>query len=120
MQNNLRNKKATEVLKLNSELDFVKRYREGNIILSNDHMQKNVDLLEYIKHQGFEGNPEDLASLKLVSLTKESETALEKELAKMEEEFSKVENKAAATVWIEDLQVLEDELLEDKFFRLTD
>ncbi|KAB2607533.1 DNA topoisomerase 2-like [Pyrus ussuriensis x Pyrus communis] len=95
--NNLRNKKAAEVLKLRSELDFVKRYHEGNIILSNDHMQKNVDLLEYIKHQGFEDNPENLASLKLVSLTKESETALKKELAKMEEELNKVENKAAAT-----------------------
>ncbi|TQD87533.1 hypothetical protein C1H46_026950 [Malus baccata] len=116
---NLRKKHADKALKARSELDFVKRYRQGNIILSKDNMQKKDDLVKYIEHQGFETNAEYLASLKLVSLTEESEKALEKELEKAEEESKKVEDKAAATSWLEDLQVLENELLKDKLFQLT-
>ncbi|KAM2356531.1 hypothetical protein ACFX1X_005617 [Malus domestica] len=116
---NLQEKHAEKALKARTELDFVKRYRQGNIILSKDNMQKKDDLVKYIKHQGFEDNPEYLASLKLVSLTEESEKALEKELEKAEEELKKVKNKAAATSWLEDLQVLENELLKDKLFQLT-
>ncbi|KAM1340967.1 hypothetical protein ACFX13_005572 [Malus domestica] len=116
---NLQKKHADKALKARTELHFVKRYRQGNIILSKDNMQKKDDLLKYIKHQGFEDNPEYLASLKLVSLTEESEKALEKELEKAEEELKKVKNKAAATSWLEDLQVLENELLKDKLFQLT-
>ncbi|RXH85360.1 hypothetical protein DVH24_042128 [Malus domestica] len=72
---------ADKASELRSKLDFVKRYRDGNIILSDDNMQKKKDdLLKYLKGQGFKDNTESLASLKLVSLTMESEKALQKDL----------------------------------------
>ncbi|KAM1098835.1 hypothetical protein ACFX15_005250 [Malus domestica] len=97
---------ADKASELRSELDFVKRYRDGNIILSDDNMQKKDDLLKYLKGQGFKDNTEYLASLKLVSLTIESEKALQTDLERVKEEFTKVVKKPAATVWLEDLEGL--------------